>query len=179
MLCVFYIYGVFLLFEISPPPTKPPSSPHVGALCVCRSGKWEPDPTEGDVVRGGSMIWYGRSSANGCGVNDGIHRDTGVCDNKNNGGGFDPPRWASTRSSAHVPTLTSTWTSTRQPVRDPVFSRPATPTRAISARSSAAGFKGWIIRCLLHLIANASVSFIRRVWRVTAAAARARRTASK
>ena len=66
------------------------------------------------------MIRYGRSSANGCGVNDGIHRDTGVCDNRNNGGGFDPPRWASARSSAHAPTSTSTWTSTRQPVRDPV-----------------------------------------------------------
>ena len=33
------------------------------------------------------MIRYGRSSANVCGVNVGIHRDTGVCDNRNNGGG--------------------------------------------------------------------------------------------
>ena len=98
------------------------------------------------------MVRYGRSSANGCGVNDGIHRDTGVCDKKNNGGGFDPPRWASTRSSAHAPTSTSTstWTSTREPIRDPFFSRPATPTRAISARSPAACFNGRIIRCLLH-----------------------------
>ena len=56
----------------------------------------------------------------GCGVNDGIHRNMDVCDNKNNGGGFDPPRWASARSQAHAPTWTSTWTSTRQPVRDPV-----------------------------------------------------------
>ena len=30
-----------------------------GGVCVCRSGKWEADPTEGDVVRGGSMIRYG------------------------------------------------------------------------------------------------------------------------
>ena len=35
-----------------------------------------------------------------------------------------------------------------------------------------------IIRCLLHVTTNASVSFFRRVWRATAAAARARRTAS-
>ena len=41
------------------------------------------------------FLVYGRSSAKGgCGVNDGIHRDTCVCDNKSNGGGFDPPRWA-------------------------------------------------------------------------------------
>jgi hypothetical protein len=29
---------------------------------------------------------------NGCGVNDGIRRDTGVCGIKNNGGGFEPSR---------------------------------------------------------------------------------------
>ena len=50
---------------------------------------------------------------------------------------------------------------------------------ATSARSSAACFNGRIIRCLLHVFVNASVSFIRRVWRATAAAARARRTASR
>ena len=65
------------------------------------------------------MILYGRSSANGCGVNDVIHRETGVYDSKNNGGGFDPPRWTSTRSSAHSPTSKSTWPWTRQHVRDP------------------------------------------------------------
>ena len=55
----------------------------------------------------------------------------------------------------------------------------AAPTRAISARSSAACFNGQIVRCLLHVITNANASFIRRVWRATAAAARARRTASR
>ena len=55
------------------------------------------------------MVRYGRSSAMGRGVKDGIHRDTGVCDNKTNGGGFDfdPPRRASARSFlAHAPTST-------------------------------------------------------------------------
>ena len=86
------------------------------------------------------MIQYGRSSAKGCGVNDGIHRDTGVCDNKNNGGSFDPPRWASTRSSAHAPTSTLTWTSTRQPVRDPF----------LTAGDTDEGDLSEIIRCLLQ-----------------------------
>ena len=100
------------------------------------------------------MIRYGRSSANGCGGNDGIYRDTGVCDNRNNGGGFDPPRWASTRSSAHAPTSTSTWTSSRPPVRHPF----------LTAGDTVACFNGRIIRCVLYVIINnASASFIRRV----------------
>ena len=63
----------------------------------------------------------------------------------------------------------------------PSFPRPATPTptKAISARSPAACFNGRIIRCLLHVTTNSRVPFIRRVWRASAAAARARRTASR
>ena len=108
--------------------------------CVCRPGKWEADPTEGDVVRGGSMVRYGRSSANGRGVNDGIYRDAGVSVNRNNGGGFHPPRWASARSLAHAPASTLTWTSARQPVRDPF----------LTAGDTDEGDLSEIIRCLLQ-----------------------------
>jgi len=52
-------------------------------------------------------------------------------------------------------------------------------TQILTAGDTDEGEPSEIIRCLLRVIVNASISFIRRVWRATAAAAHARRTANR